>query len=291
MKKLFSYSVLMLVFMALTTSCEHKPLELLDDNDRNVHLVYDWKNLMPGDEKPEGMKLVFGGPTHNKTLEVGPVYDINTQLKPDKYTIVTWPTDVPSITATPKDDDVIISCVDNSVPVPNIYVATQKETVGLLPEDETQNIIITPERFNCLYTVRVLGTELYPSAHIWNGTLSGLTDKVYAISGNCAPGATPQTVTFDLISQPGNIRSTVISTLGDYPEKENVLWVKIGLPNDDLYCYKLDVSDQIRNAPDKRNVTIEMDLRKLKPVDPEDVKGAFNQKVDDFGNHDNEILM
>lgn len=300
MKKTILPYILVACVFAVFTSCEHKPLYVLDDSPRNVHVTYDWKNLLPGEKMPDGMTLVFVGDSdnvHKYDLVPDPDYSMHTTLVPDNYEVVTWSNDASDMEVTPSDnpDDVIITQTDPNVEVPNVFYSDQEETVGLLDEETTQQVVITPDRVNCLYNVRVLGTDVVPGIITWKSTLSGLTNAVYLKNGKSAPNATPQTFTFYLDEEPGNVRSHVLSTLGKYPSKPNILILYLTDANGESIYYKFDVTNQITSAPDPKNLTVEVDLRGAKPADPSDIfdggDGYMTPSVDNFENAETTIVM
>lgn len=284
---------------ALITSCEHKPLYVLDDSPRSVHVVYDWKNLLPGESMPDGMTLVFSSEKDVNRFDLipDPDYELTTQLTPGNYSVVTWSNDVTSLDVTPGSDfdDIIITQTDPTVDVPNVYYSFQDETVGLLDDETVQQIVVTPERINCIYNVRVLGTDAVPGIVSWKSSLSGLTDAVYLKSGESAPSATPQKFFFYLDSEKDNVRSHKVSTLGKYPSMPNVLILYLSNQGGEEIYYKFDVTDQITSAPDKKNVTIMVDLRGAKPADPGDIfdggDGSMTPSVDSFDDVEDIINM
>lgn len=242
---------------------------------------------------PDGMTLVFTSDSDNVNrydLVPDPDYEVTTELLPGDYSIITWSNDDPSIDVTPDDDgkDIILTHTDPSVMVPSIYYAFQDEIIGLLDEETTQQVVITPERANSIYNVRVLGTDVLPGVITWKSSLSGLIDAIYLKSGKPAPNAKSQTFTFYLDQVDGTVRSHKISTLGKYPTSQNDLILYLTDANGETVYYKFDVTKQITSAPDPKNVTIEVNLRDAVPVSPGEIfDGGDGSMVPDVDNYEN----
>lgn len=294
-KYLFPLYAFIAGLLITTTSCEHKPLYILDDSLRNVNVRFDWKNLMPGDEVPEGMSIVFNG-IDKKRFDVTPDHDMNTTLMPGEYSVISWENDNPSIDVNSDDPEkVIIWHLDPETNVPNIYVSDQKELVGLGAPEEVQQMVITPERLNTIFNIRVHDTDVVDGALTWKGSLSGLTNGVYLATGECAPGAEKQTMMFTLNDIGGFVSASDVSALGTFPGEKNYLILYIGCEGEKNVYYKFDVTNQIQSAKGEKNVPVDVYLKGASQADAgevfDGVNGSMEPVVDPFDNNEREILM
>lgn len=283
--------------IGLTSSCEHKPLYLLDDKPRPVRMQFDWQNLRPGDDIPEGMRLYI-----NNEGEKPIYYDVptetglTTELIPGDYVITGGSNDIPSIGITPSGDDIVIKHQEPGTQVPPIYGIEEKVLIenGSTPEGEepaTQIVTLKPYALNCLYNIRVINTDVVKNPDEWKASLSGLTDAILLSTGKSAPNANEIKVPFGLnASDKPNERTAQISVLGQYPDAQNEIVISVKHTDGHTTYYKMDVTPQINNASDFRNLEIIVDLAKLQPID-DGGEGSMKPEVDPFPEEGIDVVM
>lgn len=280
----------------VNTSCEHKPLYLLDKNPRPVHLIFDWENLRPEDTKPDGMHITFNSDGDDDYGFDAPNTGIDVNIKPNNYIIGGYPNDVPGISTTPIGNDTEITVADPSEDVPSIYGVLQEELVenGTSEEggpNDPQIIVAKPFPLNCIYKIRLINTDCVPNGIEWQGALTGLTDAIMLSNGKSSKNANEVTRQFPInnVVSPTE-RQTKISVLGKLSGKDNILKLKVKNSDGSIVTYKIDVTPQIDGASDFRNVEIVVDLKKYKPEDNEGA-GSLNPDVDEFPNTGLDIIL
>lgn len=298
--KRYMYAIALVAGIVLNTSCEHKPLYVLDDNPRMVRLTFDWKNLRTGDAKPEGMHIVFCGEGSDgyaplREFEVPTSTGLRTQLDPMDYVITGYSNDIPVVRVTQDKNDAVVRALEPGNDIPAIYAVNQKAFVenGSTEEGEDaeeQTIVAVPFPVNCIYTIKVENTDMEPDGKEWTATLSGLTNVIMLNSGKSADKAEELTRHTPLYTAVSNERKAVISILGRMDGKANELRIKVTRQNGTSALYKTDVTKQIDNASDFRNVLIVVNLKDCEK-DTEDVNGSLNPAVDDFPNVDTDINL
>lgn len=276
----------LLAGIILTASCEHKPLYLLDNNPRPVRMEFNWQNLRPGDDIPEGMRLYLNNEGEKPLwYDVPTNTGLTTNLVPGDYVITGGSNDIPSVNITQNGDDVVISQQEPNTQVPPIYGIEEKVLIeNGAPEGEepeTQVVTLKPYALNCIYNVRVINTDVVKDADVWTASLSGLTDAILLSTGKSAPEANEIKVPFGLKDAGNNERNSTLSVLGQYPGATNELIVSIKRKDGSTVYYKLDVTPQINNATDFRNLEIIADLSKLQPYD-DGGKGSITPEVDPY---------
>lgn len=295
-----AYAIALAAGVVVNTSCEHKPLYILEDKPRSVRLIFDWENLRPEDNKPEGMHIAFND--QSKGDDPAHEYDVPTStgllttLEPGQYIITGYSNDVPAVIVTPTDDDTELKATEPNNDIPGIYAVDQKELVenaieGEGGEGDVQTIVAKPHPVNCIYTIKVINTDLEPNGKEWAGTLSGLTDAIMLSTGKSSPDANEVTRTYTLgKSAEANTRQSVISVLGKLSGKQNIVRIRVKRPNGITVTYKMDVTSQVDKASDFRNVQIIVDLSKCE-VEQDGGDGSLNPAVDDFPDESEEIEM
>lgn len=274
--------------IALFSSCEHKPLYLLDNKPQNVRVDFNWDNLRPNDEIPEGMRLYFTDESHKTDFyDVPTSTGLVTEMLPGEYEILGCTNDLVDVTTEKEGDDVVIKQNEDNKQAPTIYGVTKVVRVdGVASDDEgdlTQVITLKPQAINCLYNIRVINTDVVKDVEEWKATLAGLTNAILLGTGKSAPGADEITVPFWINNaSKQNERSTTISVLGKHPDKDNIIILYLKLKNGTTVRYKGDVTSQIVNAKDFRNVDIVVDMNKLEKLSDGEGEGSLNPAVDPF---------
>lgn len=282
------------------TSCEHKPLYLQNDDPRQVRVIFNWDNLRQNDPKPTGMHLTFTDATnHGSEYDVPTATGLLTTLDPQDYIITGSSNNIPDITTTSTKGDVEIHALDPDADVSPIYGFSQTETVennayeeGSAPTEQV--IVVTPHPLNCIYTIKILNTDVVPNGVDWTATLSGLTDAIMLSTGKSADNANEVTRSFTLDKQAAPTeRHTTISVLGKLIGSANWLRLKVKRTNNSYIAYKADVTKQIDSAPDFRNVTITLDLsdQASYELDVYVNDGGLQPDVDNFTEVDEEIVI
>lgn len=300
LKKL-TYGVALLMGFTATTSCEHKPLYILDNQPRHVRLVFDWEQLRPTDQQPEGMHMYFDGETLNDVVsyeyQVSTKDGLETELPPMDCIIRGVSNDNPSIELIPNiDGDVTIHVTDPDENTPAIYGVTQNEFIenkvdGEDDKTDVQVIVAKPAPLNCVYHIEVQGTNLINDTHSWAATLTGLTNSILLSTGKSAPESTELTRHFMLSPAAStSIHQATISVLGKLQGATNILHLKVKNEQDQYTYYQVDVTEQIDKAPDFRNVTIIVDFSNLKE-DDDPIDGDLTPDVDNFEENINQDIV
>ena len=295
--KTLATAIAMAVGVIVNTSCEHKPLYVLDNTPRAVRLVFDWQNLRPEDTKPEGMHITFAGESNDTTVtynyDVPTTTGLLTKILPMQYLLTGYSNDIPELDMTPVGDDIKLTALEPGNDIPSIYFVNQKELIenAFSEDDETdvQTITAVPFPVNCIYTVKVINDGIVTDATEWSASLSGLTDAIMLSNGKSAPSANEATRTFTLTPQGENLQA-VLSVLGKLEGKDNALRIKVKRQNGISSTFKTDVTSQIDKAPDFRNVLIVVDLNDCEE-DTDGTSGSLNPAVDEFPENEEEIKM
>lgn len=295
--KKFLYAIALFSGVAVSTSCEHKPLYVLDDTPRTVRLIFDWQNLRPNDTKPEGMHIAFIGDDKDASVleyEVPTITGLVTKLQPMEYIITGHSNDIPEIIATPTDNDVEIKILEPDQDVPAIYAVNQEELVeNPTSEDgsDVQTIVAKPYPLNCIYSIKVLNTDILPDSKEWTGILSGLTDAVMLSNGKSSATANEVIRAFVLnCSDAPTNHTATISVLGKLNGKPNILRLRAKKADGTYAIYEIDVTSQIDNAPDFRNVEIVINLKDYESK-PDGGNGSIDPSVDEFPDISEDITL
>ncbi|MBQ0048730.1 MAG: hypothetical protein KBT12_00600 [Bacteroidales bacterium] len=294
--KKITYGIAFALGLTANTSCEHKPLYILDSQPRAVRLVFDWEHLRPTDEQPEGMHMYFDGETKDgfvsKEYEVPTNEGLETQLPPMDCIIRGISNDNPGVELIPTlDGDVTLHVTDPDEDTPAIYGLTQNEFIENGTDNpEVQVIVTKPLPLNCIYHVEVHNTNLLRGKNSWTATLTGLTNSILLSTGKSAPTATEHYRHFALSpDEQSTMQRSTISVLGKLDGNTNILHLKAKNEQNQYTYYKVDVTQQIDNAPDPRNLTIIVDFNDLKE-DDDPIEGDLTPDVDNFQDEVNEDI-
>lgn len=312
--KLYALTLIITVAL-LSASCEHKELYMYKAQKQLVNIRINWDKLLPGDTKPEGVTLYFYNDRDGEMQK----YDIPASLDEYPlsiysgiYNVIAYNNDAPALFGRfPNEyDKHELLAMELNNQVPQTYVCHCTVEVEHHDEDEVydnQVITITPEPMYSIYNVVAKNTDAVSGAITFMASLSGLTNCIYAASGDCSNNSTESVIAFPLIKA-GNSNSHIntIKTFGQLvneknPVPSNKLLLTVLKDDKTVVYYLFNVADQIKAATNRKNVTIEVDLKEAKPlqpgdpdypkVDPEVNEGGINAGVDDFGNENIDVIV
>lgn len=310
-------SVLAVVFAVamLSASCEHKELYMLQPQKQLVNIQFNWDELQFGDEKPEGMSLYFYSDRTDEMYK----FDIPTtdedypiEIYSGLYDLICYNNDEPAIASRFTNDldehDILAMELNNQVPT--MYGNNYEVEIEYREEgntEPTQVITITPKRINNVYTVVVNNTNVISNAQVWNASLSGLTNSIYADNGKCSNNASESVISFPLTNSTfSNSCTNSIRTFGQLYNKSNKntpnkLLLTVLKADKTVVYYLFNVTGQIESAVDPHNVIIAVDLENATPLQPGDpdypndnpvqAEGGLNAGVDEFGNENIDIIV
>lgn len=154
---------------------------------------------------------------------------------------------------------------------------------------KTHKLVMTPEDLLCNYTVDIRNVDNLKYVQSACATLSGMAGSLYL--NNSTLGDDKTTVPFEVRINGESTLSSAFRVFGHCPEDaRHKLMVYTVLADGSAYYSQVDVTDQVHNAPDKRNVHISIDgLRLPKPMVSGD--GGFHPSVSDWDEIDIEIEM
>lgn len=323
MKKLFNILTAALVFFA-ATSCEHKDLCYDHPHTADVRVVFDWKHAPSASPKSMSLYLfpAAGGTALRydfTDLKGGTIrvplggYDAlclnsdtekvsyaNTGLK-TAFEVTTGTADLLSGLAAlgvrsegvPRADGTEAERVALS---PDMLWSDHAEGIVLIQTAATQTITLYPQQSVSTYTVEIRNAENLKY-------VSGISGSVSSLAGGLLPGVGADALTEECVTIPfeamveadANDEKTVVTggllTFGHCPSAENVhtLTVYAVLSDGSKWYYTYDVTDQIRTAPDQRNIHIVLDGLPLpKPITN---GGGFQPDVDEWQSVDIGIEM
>jgi len=154
---------------------------------------------------------------------------------------------------------------------------------------KAHKVVMTPEDLLCNYTVDIRNVDNLKYVQSACATLSGMAGSLYL--NNSIFGDDVATVPFAANINGESSLSAAFRVFGHCPEDvRHKLMVYTVLADGSAYYSQVDVTDQVHNAPDKRNVHITIDGLKLpKPMVSGD--GGFRPSVTDWDEIDIELEM
>ena len=154
---------------------------------------------------------------------------------------------------------------------PSMIYGAQDSEIDLKLTSFAQSIIFYPEELVCRYTVEFVDVENLKSADLRiDATISSLAGGYFP--GRMAASSEPVSHSFTLVAdEEMNSMRSEFYTFGvpDGEERPHMICVYVALRNNQGNLYTFDVSDQVNNAPDPRNVNIKIYGLKL-PELPDD---------------------
>lgn len=321
LKYLMVGAVLQLFF----TGCTHKDLCYDHNHDAvsaSVKVIFDWKNAP--DANPVSMSLYLfpkngGSPERyeftNKeggTIRVIPgVYDaicINSDTEgviykntesSETFEVTTRTTE--PLTYSMRSLGVPVGGVPRAdaagserIAFPPDMLWGDSKTEILVPDSETETTItLTPRVGVCTYRIEIINAENVEYITGLSAALSGMTGGLRLASGTMT--AERVTYPFDMtVSEDKTTVSGELLTFGHCPDtqEQHALIVYAVLTDGSKFAYTYDAAEvtrQIHEAPDPRNVVIRLDGLKL----PEPIPGGggFQPEVGDWQEIEEEIEM
>lgn len=303
---------------ALLDSCHTDELCYSHPHKGDVKVVFDWSDAP--DAAPEGMRIL----AHSAYANTHNIYDVAPSggyidMVNDTYSIIAFNNDSEWVThqnsddfhthvATTRECDILepmygpgissvgIRSVDNErvVVAPDMLYGVADKDRPIIPGDV---VTLKPQQLTCNYTFefRNVGSVSYIAK--LSASISGMSPGVVMSTGQLLDE--PCTIALDAEVDnkraAGNTISGHFCTFGHHPDisASHRMALYIVLTNGQKYKYVtddcLDVTEQIHNAPDKRNVHIIVEGIEL--PEPINNGGGFLPHVDDWDDIETEINM
>lgn len=283
--------------LAALTGCNHKDISYDYDPATAVRVVYDWRNapeanpasmaLYMFDTRDSRQPALFsfsgrdGGMIHlpyttytalclNNDITdwavMGREFDSSAQSVHTRPTsrLEGYGLPVTSIPrATGAEQEAIVD-------TPGMFWCDRADNIDVKASADTTVITLYPSEGVCHYTVDFINVKNIESLHgnLLDATLSGLADGY--ITAQAQPSGTPATMPFTLAPVPQNASlHGQFLTFGeaDSPGVRHQLSVYMYITDGTRWHYTVDVTQQVHNAPDPRNVHIIIDGLELpKPI-------------------------
>lgn len=302
------------VLCVLLSGCTQKELCFLHPHTSNITLVFDWRNapgaapesmsayLFPVDGDAQALRYEFSG-CEGGTIKVPlGVYDIvcvNSDTRNITYTstqtrnhfYLSTPT-TPMLAAMgalgtradapPRAPGSELQRVTEE---PNLLYRHKVTDIDCTEIDGNQTVVMYPEPALANYTVIIEDVPNLKYTAGVSGALTTLADGIHFYRGHNNTASTAATMPFALRqrSRGNDVAETLIGSFRTFGHPEgdhmaHILSVYVILANNEKWYYEVDVSDQVHNAPDPRNVTI---LVSGLPVPKPIVNGGgFHPEVD-----------
>ncbi len=312
MRNIFRPALLCALAM-LAAGCRHKPLYVAPEGGDSMEILFDWRYapeanpasmaayMFPTDGNPQaqgGLRYVFTGRDggsvripYGSYIAVGMNSDIN------DWSVLTDSDDPDLILISTPDADVLDGRNIPARMVPRHEAAAQQriakspgmlwtdhvEGVTLKPSPLRQTVTLYPEERICRYYVDVLDVENIAnlSGGPVDATLSGIAEGVLA--GRDAASDNPVTMPLVLTPDTGaDELHGMFYTFGDTPASKNahILTLYLILESGEKWACSFNVTDQVDNAPDPKNVHIV--VRGLELPDPQQSGPGLVPDVNDW---------
>ena len=173
---------------------------------------------------------------------------------------------------------------------PDNFYADRIEEALLEVTEEEQTIVFYPANPVCHYTVEVRNVSnlKYVSPGFVTGALSGMSEGLFL--GRNRIKSEPATIPFEMSSDGVSTLYADFLTFGQY-ESQNIhkIVIQVVMPDGNDKGYLFDVTDQVHQAPDPRNVHIILDGLPL----PKHIVngGGFLPSVDEWDNIEVDLPM
>lgn len=292
------------------SSCEHKELCDNHSNTAKLHVVFDWQHAP--DAQPETMRLYLfpldGGKA--QPYEFPDYRGGYINVPAGRYRALCVNSDTESVlyrnidlfdsfeayapdgvlkAGFPRAKDASDERIAKS---PDRLYSDRLEDLAIEISKEEQTVTLYPALSVCRYRVEIRNVSNleHHSSERLSGSLSGL-------SGGLQVGRNE--LTSDLVTVPFNVVSDGVSTLtaeflafgqaGMEGKPAHKLVIYLALPDGSKESYSFDVSNQVDEAADPRDVYILLDGLSLpKPIDD---GGGFHIHVDDWKDENIDIEM
>lgn len=173
---------------------------------------------------------------------------------------------------------------------PDNFYADRIEEMLLEITEEEQTVVFYPVNPVCHYTVEVRNVSnlKYVSPGFVTGALSGMSEGLFL--GRNEVKSEPATIPFEMSSDGVSTLYADFLTFGQYgAQNTHKIVIHVVMPDGNDKGYLYDVTDQVHQAPDPRNVHIILDGLPLpKPIVN---GGGFLPSVDDWDNIEVDLPM
>lgn len=303
----------------LLTACRHKELDVLYDDAGNVKVVFDWRNAP--EASPESMEAIFfdseksdapvrfqfagrdGGYIHipaGAYSVIGQNSD-NTdwayrrnEEDPDQFEIYT--ADASRLDALGLNARTLPRARgaedERMARTPGPLYGNRRDGVNLEVTSREQTVTLYPEEVTCRYTVEVRNVENIRNLAdaSLDATLSGMSEGYCQGQGKAAETAVTMPFTLSE-SQAENTLTGHFLTFGECPEANHShsLIVYMVFTDGTKRYQTFDVTNQVRQAPDPRNVHIIVSgLNIPRTID---AGGGFRPDVDPWESENIDLKM
>ena len=324
--QILSSTAIAVVLTALMTSCEHKELCYRHPHTADLEVVFDWSDAP--DANPGSMCVYFYSEDSEAEPYVFHIvgnHGASISLPEGSYSVVTYNTDTDGVSYGDTDsfDSHHLYTREGSVTETALLAQSSGGNVPRPAESADQRVVITPDQMwgysttgisvkrdlgktqtitlyphllTCNYTYEIRNVKNLKYVSRMSAALSGMSGKLHVSSERNDPEA----VTLALASSWDS--STIYGqffTFGYSDEtdvsKQLMLYVwsvdgakySYGTSGEDNY----NVSQQILNAPDKRNVHIIIEKGPVLHEADEDGNGGYTITVDDWNEEDSSIYL
>lgn len=310
-------SILIIAAMALLSSCIHKELCFQHPHVIPLEIQFDWKDAP--DASPDGMCVYFypvqgnGGQRFDfKDISGGEI-----ELRAGTYSVLCYNNDTEIVQFYNSNDfdthgvytregSVLEPIYGNTASYAPRAEGTEDERVVICPDmmwgcsvteitvtDDTEIITLYPHELVCTYTYEVRNVKNIAHLSQMSGTISGMAGTLSFSTEEI--GTEPVTLPFGAQSDGQSTITGQFYTFGhhtDNPDPHRMAFYAV-MDNGAKYCFKagdrLDVTEQVHNAPDFRHVHIIIDGLDL----PEPIEGGsgYDPAVDDWVVIEEEIIL
>lgn len=169
---------------------------------------------------------------------------------------------------------------------PTMIYGTQHSELDLKVTSFLQTITLYPEELVCHYTVEFVDVKNLTSADLRiDGTISSLAGGYYPGKMSATSESVTHTFTLEADDQLTSLSSEFYTfglPVGE--QRPHKICIYVALKNRTGNIYTYDVSNQVNNAPDPRNVNIKLYGLELPPLPPDPPtppeQGGVNVEVD-----------
>lgn len=144
---------------------------------------------------------------------------------------------------------------------PDQVWAGKHEYLMVVRGEEGQSVELFPAEATASYTVTVINVENLRNNISMSGALTGLSERFHV--GDERTSGVPVTIPFPIGRKDPTTLETQFYTFGHCPESNSVQHI-LSLYFSNMTYYNFDVTDQVHNAPDSKNVHIYLDGLTLK---------------------------
>lgn len=289
--------ILLTLFAVLLAGCEHKDFCCRCLQADDVEVVFDWSRSPDAD--PASMKVYFFPEGGGEALvyEFADIHGGSIRLPAGNYRAVCVNSDTEFLHYEHTDRfDSIRACTGGGVSgqlpgtdgeefrnAPDRIWTDRLETFTTGHSPDQRRVIFRPAPSVCRYTVEIRNVSnlgYLGSTGSLRGSLTGLSDGL--LLGTGEPSGHPVTLPFEATHDGKSTITADFLTFGPPAGAtgKHLLRIYVQLPDGKKVYYTFDVTDQVRHAPDSRNVHIVLDgLTLPKPL----ANGSgFRPTVDDW---------